>query len=535
MLNSVRQVHIFTRNLVFCLLSEEKKVARRQFLKYGGAAVAVAGVAAVGYMAGQGGAPAPTGTTVTETNTVTAGTMTGGPQVEGNIEDFLAKASGPYKGQTVRLVSESTASGMWLNENKRARFEEITGIKVEMELLGWDDVMRKQLLDAQQKGGAYDLYYIDEAEIMASRFDNDYILDWYMYADQHKDLLWPGFNVTDLIPVKYFTYKGMLAGPPFEHFIRTIVYRKDLFEDPTEKQNFKAKYGWDLRPAQTYDEYRQIAEFFTRPDQDLYGHVCMPNSMCIPCDMYTATGGYGIMNYGLATLGYRAGYKNGGRLDSLGAIAWLHRYVDLLQYGPPGLANFTWDDEGASIAAGRIAQGWVFTENFAYIQDPEKSPKSAGKILCTIPHVEPKFYTYSTPLIYGDAGVWAMARSGQAKEAAFLWNQYATCTETQIGQMKACKGLAPRSSLLYGTTLGEELDAKYGTNVYATIKRATREGLLMGPFPPMADEPVGRDILWKHLVDAAAKKVTPEDALTTCANEMDEKWKSLGYPDLKGY
>ena len=143
MLNSVRQLRILNSILV-CFLSEEKKVdeSKRQFLKYGGAAVAVVGAAAVGYLAGQGAAPAPTGPTVTETATVTA---TGGPQVEG-IEDFLARVSGPYKGQTVRLVSESTASGTWLAQNYGPKFEEITGIKVEAELLGWDDVMRKSLL-----------------------------------------------------------------------------------------------------------------------------------------------------------------------------------------------------------------------------------------------------------------------------------------------------------------------------------------------------------------------------------------------------
>ena len=518
-------------------MSEEKKVdeGKRQFLKYGGAAVAVVAAGAVGYMAGQGAAPAPTPTNTTVTETATeqmTGTGIAAP-AEG-IEDFLKRVSGPYKGQTVRLISESTASGIWLTQNIAPKFEEITGIKIEAELLGWDDVMRKALLDAQQKGGAYELYYCDEEEILASRFDNGYILDWNAYADQHKDLLWAGFDVTDLIPTKYWTYNGKLGGPAFEHFIRTIVYRSDLFNDPTEQQNFKAKYGWDLRPAQTLAEYAQTAEFFTRPDQDLYGHVEEPNSMSIPSSIITQGGAFGVQNYGMS-LGRRTSQANGGRLDSQAMKDCLTRYVDLLQYGPPGVENFTWDDEGASIAAGRIAQGWVFTENFSYIQDAEKSPKSAGKIMVQYPVVEPKYYTYHCPTIYGDSGFWGMAASGQAKEAAFLWNQYATCAEVQTEQMKALKGLAPRASLLYGTTLPDELDAKYNTNVYAMIKSATADGLLFGPFFPMAEEPVARDILWKHAVDAVAKKATPSDALSGAASEIDAKLKSMGFPDLQGY
>ena len=44
-------------------------------------------------------------------------------------------------------------------------------------------------------------------------------------------------------------------------------YRKDWFEDPKEKEAFKAKYGYDLDVPKTYKELRDIAEFFYRPDQ----------------------------------------------------------------------------------------------------------------------------------------------------------------------------------------------------------------------------------------------------------------------------
>ncbi|TGP40185.1 carbohydrate ABC transporter substrate-binding protein, partial [bacterium M00.F.Ca.ET.229.01.1.1] len=48
-------------------------------------------------------------------------------------------------------------------------------------------------------------------------------------------------------------------------------YRKDWFEDPKEKEAFKAKYGYDLAVPTTYAQLRDIAEFFHRPDQKRYG------------------------------------------------------------------------------------------------------------------------------------------------------------------------------------------------------------------------------------------------------------------------
>merc|ERR1711881_182788 len=48
-------------------------------------------------------------------------------------------------------------------------------------------------------------------------------------------------------------------------------YRKDLFENPAEQKSFQSKYGYALAPPKTYSQLRDVAEFFTRPEQNLYG------------------------------------------------------------------------------------------------------------------------------------------------------------------------------------------------------------------------------------------------------------------------
>ncbi|GEO81252.1 extracellular solute-binding protein [Pararhodospirillum oryzae] len=52
-------------------------------------------------------------------------------------------------------------------------------------------------------------------------------------------------------------------------------YRRDLFEDPDNRREFAARYGFELMPPTTWKQYRAIAEFFTgRPGPDgtpLYG------------------------------------------------------------------------------------------------------------------------------------------------------------------------------------------------------------------------------------------------------------------------
>jgi len=81
------------------------------------------------------------------------------------------------------------------------------------------------------------------------------------------------FYIKDNIPSNILGYgqkEGKTYCIPIFWNSHGLFYRKDLFEDPTEKANFKAKYGYELRVPRTFDELVDVAEFFTRPP-NLYG------------------------------------------------------------------------------------------------------------------------------------------------------------------------------------------------------------------------------------------------------------------------
>ena len=70
---------------------------------------------------------------------------------------------------------------------------------------------------------------------------------------------------------EYPESSGNIYALPINQDCMGLVYRRDLFDDPKEKAAFKGKYGYDLAAPATYDQLRDIAEFFTRPDQNLFG------------------------------------------------------------------------------------------------------------------------------------------------------------------------------------------------------------------------------------------------------------------------
>ncbi|OHX66506.1 extracellular solute-binding protein [Flammeovirga pacifica] len=66
-------------------------------------------------------------------------------------------------------------------------------------------------------------------------------------------------------------FEKSVVGLPFHNGPECLMYRTDLFEDPKEKEVFKKKYNRELTVPSTWDELMEVATFFNRPSENLYG------------------------------------------------------------------------------------------------------------------------------------------------------------------------------------------------------------------------------------------------------------------------
>jgi len=64
--------------------------------------------------------------------------------------------------------------------------------------------------------------------------------------------------------------QGWLLSVPRNLDVRLLYYRRDLFDNPAEKEAFNNAAGRELRVPETWEELAQVAAFFARPPQ-LYG------------------------------------------------------------------------------------------------------------------------------------------------------------------------------------------------------------------------------------------------------------------------
>lgn len=146
-----------------------------------------------------------------------------------------------------------------------------------------------------------------------------------------------------------------------------LFYRTDLFEDPQNMADFEAEYGYPLAAPTTWEEYRDIAEFFTR-DTDGDGAV----------DLYGTDVKGAVETEWLATVsqaGEEAMVLDAATgevtIDSPEHQEALDFYVSLLPYAPSGAAQLDWAGSQNLFYQGNLAMMRFW--GHAYRQTPEDS------------------------------------------------------------------------------------------------------------------------------------------------------------------
>jgi len=129
------------------------------------------------------------------------------------------------------------------------QFTELTGIKVDFEIIPPREMREKAVLDLGAKTGNYVSHTADPMYLPLYEA-NKWVepLDEYLNDPKLTDKQW--FNLKDIIPLwrAADSVKGKLYGMPVEGEATIHIYRKDIFE----------KMG--IKPPQTLDEFKESAK-----------------------------------------------------------------------------------------------------------------------------------------------------------------------------------------------------------------------------------------------------------------------------------
>jgi len=509
----------------------KREISRREALSTGAkiaTGAVVAGVAAgvVGYLAGTAVAPVRT-ETVTEVKPITVTvaatpttTVTPTPTVWSYKE-----AARPYRGTTIRVVTENTPPAVFLKEEVVPKFEEETGIRVEWEAVSWGDMYAKEITDLEAGTGVYDAIYVEQ-DIIYTYMGRGWLTDLTLFGERNRALVDPNFDVNDFTafgdafkdPIT-----GHYYGYPYEAFLKTYWYREDYYEQ------------LGVKPAETMDEFvelsRKFYEWGRGKTPEVYGCGFQMIGITLP---YLFVEGFfpahGVYTWGINLNTMRASVEKGGTLNSDRAVKAFENFFKLLEVAPPETPTFSWGGNVDAMAAGRTPHGpFEYSEaaGAAIQRDPALRLRAALPPL--LPEVKkevlarPKADYWKAYVNYYDGGAFSIPYSSRNKEAAFLFVQY--MTRKEASRVTAIKAFAPTRKSVIEELLPSDLNKK--TGYFTLIKEYD---WMYGPAPPFREHKLLIERFydkWIHKI--VAKEVGVKEGLDALAKEIDEMLEALGY------
>ena len=295
--------------------------------------------------------------------------------------EWFIKAAEPFKGMEINALSEGIPTHDYESKVLTKAFEEITGIKVNHQILGEGEVVQAVQTQMQTNRNLYDVY-VNDSDLIGthSRLQQAVNLTDFMAGDG-KDVTNPMLDLADFMGASFTTGPdGKLYQLPDQQFANLYWFRKDWFDRADLKEKFKAKYGYDLGVPVNWSAYEDIAQFFTDDVKEIdgvkiYGHMDYgkraPDLGWRMTDAWLSMAGAGTAGepngIPIDEWGIRmekgscnpsgASVSRGGETNGPASVYAIAKWDEWLRkYAPPGAADYDFYQSLPALAQGNVAQ-----------------------------------------------------------------------------------------------------------------------------------------------------------------------------------
>ncbi len=479
---------------------------------------------------------------------------------EAEMQWFIDAAK-PYAGMEIKVVSETIDTHSYESKVLAPAFSAITGIKITHDLIGEGDVVEKLQTQMQSGENIYDAY-INDSDLIGTHWRYQQVrnlTDWM--AGEGAAVTNPNLDLADFIGTQFTTAPdGKLYQLPDQQFANLYWFRYDWFNDQKTKDDFKAKYGYDLGVPVNWAAYEDIAEFFTGRDMSYMGG---PTSV------------WGNMDYGKKdpSLGWRytdawmsmagmgdVGEPNGLPVDEWGvrvdensrpvgscvtrggatndaaavyavtkAIEWLQKYT------PPEAQGMTFGEAGPVPAQGAIAQQMFWYTAFTAasvvpgtpVMNEDGTPKWR---MAPSPHGV--YWQNGQKIGYQDVGSWTLMKSTPVDRAQAAWLYAQFVTSKTVDVKKAHVGLTfVRESTIQHQSFTDRAPKLGGLiEFYRSPARVqwSPTGTNIPDYPKMAQ------LWWQNIGDAMSGAKTPQEALDSLCAEQEKVLERIERAGVQG-
>jgi multiple sugar transport system substrate-binding protein len=372
-----------------------------------------------------------------------------------SLTGFPARADVQWKKYAGTTIEANLIKGPRgeLLQKYASEFTELTGIKVESEVIPEQQQRQKAVIELTSGKPSFDIVHVSY-HVQKRQFDK---AGWL--ADLTPFMKDPNLTAPDLT-VDDFSAGGLRFAQNEKGEMRSLPWSVDYFILYWNKELF-AKKGVEL--PKTMDELVAAAEKLNDPANGIYGFT-----------------GRGLRNANMALwtnffLDYGGEFldaKGNILTDGPEAIEATKVYQHLMtKTAPPGVAGFNWMESMASLTQGRAAM-WIDAVGWAPpIEDPNAS-RVVGKIGYALVPAGPKGQYSST---YGD-GI-GIAQASTNKEAAYLYCQWAVSKTMGARLLQAGGGVPFRNSVLNDETVRKGVKTQEWLDTVIASAKISKLGL----------------------------------------------------------
>ena len=463
---------------------------------------------------------------------------------------WFIDAAKPFAGMEINVLSEGIPTHTYESTVLTKAFEEITGIKVNHQILGVGEVVQAVQTQMQTNRNLYD-GYVNDSDLIGthSRLQLTYNLTDQMAGDW-KDVTNPGLDLDDFIGKQFTTGPdGKLYQLPDQQFANLYWFRKDWFDRADLKEKFKAKFGYDLGVPVNWSAYEDIAQFFSEDVKEIdgvkiYGHMDYgkraPDLGWRMTDAWLSMAGAGsagepngipIDEWGIrmekgSCNPSGASTARGGETNGPAAVYAIAKWDEWLRkYAPPGAADYDFYQSLPALSSGNVAQQifWytAFTASMvASKADGNNTVDADGNPLWRMaPSPHGPYYKAGQKVGYQDVGSWTILKSTPADraKAAWLYSQFAV--SKTVDAKKSDVGLTFIRNSTVNLQHFTDRAAKLGGLVefYRSPDRTrwSPTGVNVPDYPKLAQ------LWWQQIGDVNSGAFTPQQAMDRLAEEME--------------
>ncbi len=477
--------------------------------------------------------------------------------------EWFMKAAEPFAGMEINVLSEGIPTHDYESKVLTKAFEEITGIKVNHQILGEGEVVQAVQTQMQTGRNLYDAY-VNDSDLIGthSRLQLAVNLSDWMVGDG-KDVTNPGLDLEDFMGISFTTGPdGDLYQLPDQQFANLYWFRKDWFDRQDLKDQFKAKYGYDLGVPVNWSAYEDIAEFFSEDVKEvdgvtIYGHMDYgkraPDLGWRMTDAWLSMAGTGskgepngvpIDEWGIRMEAgscnpQGASVSRGGETNGPASVYAIRKWDEWLRkYAPPGAADYDFYQSLPALAQGNVAQQifWytAFTADMvAPKSDGNNTVDDEGNPLWRMaPSPHGPYWKEGQKVGYQDVGSWTILKSTPTDRAKAAWLYAQFVVSKTVDTKKSHVGLTfIRDSTVRGPSFTERAPKLGGlVEFYRSPDRVrwSPTGINVPDYPKLAQ------IWWQQIGDVNSGAFTPQEAMDRLAEEMDITMARMQRADEQG-